>query len=386
MQKDGTGMKKNNKQTTKQLMKVQAAALAEREAGTLVIGIDLGDRTSTYCVRTRDQQVVAEGEVASKAEAMVDLFQPLRPQRLVMETGTHSRWVEHLLRLLGHEVIVGNARKLKLITQNDQKSDKVDPRLLSKLGCVSADWLYPVYVRSQEAHCDLMLVRSREALVAARTGLINHVRGVVKSFGCRVGSCGADRFEEVAAEQLPEALRPALAGILASLAEMNEQIHAYELQIKHVCQTKYEATKRLMEIRGVGPITTLAFVLTIGESERFARSRDVGAYLGLAPKRRQSGQRDPQMGITKAGDELVRKLLVNCAYTILSPRGEDSDLRRWGLRLVAAGQRAGQQGARKRAATAVARKLAVLLHRLWASGRRYEPLRNGPGAALPQSA
>src|SRR5262249_43574747 len=123
-------MKKNSKQATKQLRKALISALAEREAGTLVIGIDLGDRTSTYCVRTRDQQVVTEGVVETKAQAMVDLFQPLRPQRLVIETGTHSRWVAQLLQLMGHEVIVGNARKLKLITENDQKSDRVDPRLL----------------------------------------------------------------------------------------------------------------------------------------------------------------------------------------------------------------------------------------------------------------
>ena len=278
--------------------------------------------------------------------------------------------------MIGHEVIVANARKLKLITENNQKSDSVDPRLLSKLGCLNASWLHPVYQRKQESHNDLLLVRSREALVEARTALINHVRGCVKAFGCRIRQCDADRFVEVAQAEVPEALRSTLCGVLASLAEMNEQIYAYECQIEHLCQTKYRETSWLRQVSGVGAITALAFRLTIDDAERFQRSRDVGSYLGLVPASRQSGKRDPQLGITKAGDELVRKLLVNCAHHILGPRGQDSDLQRWGRNLLQAGQKAGKKGARQRAAAAVARKLAVVLHRLWVTKQEYDPLRN----------
>jgi transposase len=277
--------------------------------------------------------------------------------------------------LLGHEVVVGNARKLKLITENQQKSDKVDPRLLSKLGCVSLDWVHPVYQRNQEAHNDLVVVRSREALVQARTALINQVRGTVKSFGCRLRSCGAEQFVDVAREGIPAKLQSALRGVLAIVEELNEQIYAYDCEIEQLCEQKYGETERLMKVSGVGALTALTYRLTIDDAERFRHSRDVGAYLGLAPARRQSGKRDPQLGITKAGDELLRKLLVNCAHHMLGPGGRDSDLRQWGLRLVQAGQRAGKQGARKRAAAAVARKLAVLLHRLWVSGEDYDPLR-----------
>jgi transposase len=280
-----------------------------------------------------------------------------------------------LLELLGHEVIVGNARKLKLITENNQKSDKVDPRLLSKLACVSVDWLHPVYQRRQETHNDLLLVRSREALVEVRTALVNHARGIVKSFGCRLAKCDTAGFVEVAQAGIPDALRPALSGVLESLDEINEQIYAYDRQIEHLCQTKYQETRWLRQVSGVGPLTALTYLLTIEDAQRFERSRDVGAYLGLAPAKRQSGKRDPQLGITKAGDELVRKLLVNCAHHILGPRGQDSDLRQWGLALVQAGQKAGKKGARKRAAAAVARKLAVLMHRLWVSQQEYDPLR-----------
>lgn len=378
-------MKDSKKQTKRAVQaKVTAAQLSDlqqREANSLVIGMDLGDRTSLYCVRTLDQQQVAAGSIATTVPGMTAFFQGLKRQRVAIETGTHSRWVAQLLDLLGHEVIVGNARKLKLITQNDQKSDKVDAGLLSKLGCIGIEWLYPVYRRSESVQRDLTMVRAREALMEARTGLINHVRGQVKSFGCRISACTAERFVEVAQKELPEALHPALAGVLEILEELEDQLYRYDCQVKQACEEKYPQTKWLLQISGVGPLTALTYVLTIEDPERFARSRDVGAYLGLVAKRRQSGGRDPQLGITKAGDELLRKLLVNCAHHMLGHVGADSDLRRWGLNLVAKGQKAGQQGARKRAAAAVARKLAVVMHRLWADERKYEPLRGSQAMA-----
>ncbi len=382
--KDGTGMKKNNKKETlkskretKKVAELEAgeAPLVEREANTLVIGIDLGDRTSAYCVRTLGQHIVKEATVATTAPAILEAFQGLRRQRIAIETGTHSRWVAQLLELMGHEVIVANARKLKLISENNQKSDKVDARLLSKLGCMDVDWLHPVYQRSQAAHSDLLLVRARQALVDARTALINHVRGSVKSFGSRLVKCASERFVEVARGALPEALKPALSGVLATLEELNEQIYGYDCQIEHLCNTKYrEAAKCLLQVNGVGPVTTLTFVLTIENKDRFEHSRDVGPYLGLIPKKRQSGQRDPQLGISKEGDEMLRKLLVNCAHHILGANGQDSDLRRWGLELVRAVERKGKKGARK---------LAVLLHRLWVTGAEYEPLRNRGARQAP---
>jgi len=369
---------------TKKVAELETAGWSEREANTLVIGIDLGDRSSSYCVRTLGQQMVREATVATTATAILKEFQGLRRQRIVIETGTHSRWVAHLLEMMGHEVIVANARKLKLISENNQKSDKVDARLLSQLGCMNVEWLHPVYVRSQEAHCELLLARSREALVETRTGLINHVRGVVKSFGSRLAKCGSESFVEVARVGLPDGLKPALSGVLAALEEMDEQIYDYDCRIEHLCNTKYkEAAQCLLQVNGVGPVTTVTYLLTIENKDRFEQSRDVGPYLGLVPKSRQSGQRDPQLGITKAGDEMLRKLLVNCAHHMLGAKGQDSDLRRWGLELVRAVERKGKQGARKLAAAAVARKLAVLLHALWVSGAVYEPLRNRGAQQTP---
>ncbi len=378
MKKDS---KKTRKKKQKELTAALLASLQEREAGSLVIGIDLGDRTSHYCVRTLAQEVVMEGEVATKAEALVDLFQPLKRQRVAIETGTHSPWVGELLGLLGHEVIVGNSRKLKLITENDQKSDVVDSRLLSKLACVSVDWLHPVYQRSGETKAELTLVRAREMMIATRTALINHVRGTVKSFGCRLSHCDAGRFVEMAQVEIPNRLRGSLSGVLTVLAELQEQIYSYDCQVRHACETTHPETRWLLQVKGVGPVTALTYVLTIEDPQRFRYSREVGPYLGLVQKKRQSGSRDPQLGISKAGDEMLRKLLVNCAHTILTNAAADSDLRRWGLALLEAGQRAGQKGARSRAATAVARKLAVLLHRLWVDEATYVPLRKSAAAA-----
>lgn len=383
MKKDTKNETTKSKREMKKVEELQAG-LNERKASTLVAGIDLGDRSSAYCVRELGQQIIKEGTVGTTAPAILEAFQGLQHQRVVIETGTHSRWVAQLLGMMGHEVIVADARKLKLISENNQKSDKVDARLLSKLGCMDVEWLNPVYQRSQETHVDLMLVRSRQALVDTRTALINHVRGTVKSFGSRVAKCGAESFVELAVTGLPELLKPALSGVLATLAEINEQIYDYDCQVEHLCNTKYkEAAKCLLQVNGVGPVTTLTYVLTIEDKDRFEKSRDVGSYLGLVPKKRQSGARDPQLGISKAGDEMLRKLLVNCAHHILGFKGKDSDLRRWGLELVRAVERKGKQGARKLAAAAVARKLAVLLHRLWVTGAKYEPLRNRGAQQAP---
>lgn len=378
-------MKKDSKkQTAKNKREGQRAveqrsleALWERDTKSLVIGLDLGDLTSAYCIRTMGQEIVLEGVIATKAEAILAAFEGFKRQLVVIETGTHSRWIAQLLELLGQEVIVGNARKLKMISENNQKSDKVDARLLSELGCGNLKWLHGVYQREEGTQNDLLIARARQALVDTQTALINYVRGVVKSFGCRLPQCSSEVFAERAKAEVPEALKAALSGVLETLDQLGEQIYGYDCQIKHLCQTKYALeAKCLLQVNGVGPVTTLVFILTIEDKDRFEQSRDVGPYLGLVAKKRQSGQRDPRLGITKAGDEMLRKLLVNCAHHILGVNGEDSDLRRWGLNLVRAAERKGIGEARKLAAAAVARKLAVLLHRLWVTGAAYEPLRN----------
>jgi transposase len=205
--------------------------------------------------------------------------------------------------------------------------------------------------------------------VRARTLLINHARGAVKAFGERVPAATSRTFAHRAGAALSTPLRTALDGVLAVIAELTTQIAAADRALAALAQRQYPETATLRQIAGVGPLTALGFVLTLEDPTRFRQSRSVGAYLGLCPRRDQSGGRDPQLRITKAGDALLRRLLVSAAHYILGPLGPDTELRRWGLALAARGGK----NAKKRAVVAVARKLAVLLHRLWVTGATYQP-------------
>jgi transposase len=286
----------------------------------------------------------------------------------VIEVGSQSRWVSELLTELGHEVTIANPRRVALITQNDNKSDRTDAELLARLGRSDRSLLSPMTHRSSEAQADLAIAKSRDALISTRTQLINHIRAVVKTSGERLPTCASESFHRKTKELVPEALRLALHPLYEVLTQIAAQIAVHDKSIQELA-TKYPEVAALEQVYGVGILTAVAFILTLGDKERFRSSRMAGAYLGLRPKKRQSGDDDPQLRITKAGDPFLRRLLVNCANHILGPFGKESDLRTWGLRLV----ERGGKNARKRAKVAVARKLAVLLHRLWITGEVYEP-------------
>jgi len=207
--------------------------------------------------------------------------------------------------------------------------------------------------------------------VRARTQLVNHVRGTVKAFGARLPSCSTAAFHRRTAEAMPADLRPALEPILRLLGELTEEINRYDCRVSVTARTTYPDTTRLMQIPGIGPVTALTYRLTIDAPHRFTNSRAVGSYLGLRPRQRASGTQHRQLRITKAGDSDLRRLLVGSAQYILGPFGPDCDLRRWGTAIAARGGK----NAKKRAIVAVARKLAVLLHRLWVSGEIYRPQR-----------
>jgi transposase len=208
--------------------------------------------------------------------------------------------------------------------------------------------------------------------VGARTQLVNHIRGAVKSFGARLPKCPAVSFHKKAAAHIPEILWPALEPLLETIGSLTQRIREYDQQLETICQEHYPETDLLRQVEGVGALTALTFVLTLEDPSRFAKSRTVGAYLGLVPARDQSGDRDPQRRITKEGDEMLRRLLVGSAHYILGPFAKDSDLRRHGEKIATRGAK----NAKKRAAVAVARKLSVLLHRLWVTGELYDPLYN----------
>jgi transposase len=277
---------------------------------------------------------------------------------------------------------VANASKVRLIGNSRRKNDRLDARTLADLASVRPRLLSPVEHPSAEAQAHRGVLRSREALVRSRSSLILHARGLVKAFGGRLPSCSAESFVKKVQDSVPAELLPALAPILSVIGELTAKIRAYDQQIEELLRVHYPQAQRLrQQVRGVGPITALAYVLALGDPQRFAKSRTVGAYFGLVPAQRDSGSLHPQLRISKQGDPYVRKLLVQCAHYMLGPYGVDSDLRRLGERL---GQVGGKNG-KKRAVVAVARKLAVLLHRLLVSGQPYEPLRQA-GSAQRQAA
>jgi transposase len=336
-------------------------------------GLDLGDKYSYLClIDQQSGQVIEEGRLRTTPEAFLRRFASEQPLRIAIEAGTHSPWASRVLEGCGHEILVANARKLRLIYSNKRKTDEVDAENLARLARLDPMLLYPLKHRGEESQAHMAIVRSREALVSTRTQLVNHVRGAVKSFGARLPKCPARSFHKRASEHIPEALWPALRPILETIGSLTERIRDYERKLEAVSEEHYPETELLRQVEGIGPLTALTFVLTLEDPYRFEKSRSVGAYLGLVPASDRSGERDPQKRISKEGDEMLRKLLVSGAHYVLGPFGSDSDLRRHGEKIASRGGK----NSKKRAVVAVARKLAVLLHSLWVSGEVYEPLRN----------
>jgi transposase len=333
----------------------------------LTVGMDVGDRFSHLHFLDADGECAEEGRVRTTPDALRGRFEALAPARVVIEAGTHSAWVCRLLRSLGHEVIVANPRQLRLIYANDAKSDRTDAEYLARVGRLDPKLLRGIEHRGERAQADLAVIKSRDALVRARASLITHCRGMVKSLGARLPVCSAPAFHYKVRDQVPQALE-----------QITSYVRAYNRQLEAMAKDRYPETQRLRQVTGVGPVTSLAYTLIIEDPSRFKNSRSVGAYVGLRPRRHDSGDSEPQLRITKAGNALLRRLLVQAAAHILGPFGSDSDLRRFGERISARGGK----NARKRARVAVARKLAVLLHRLWVSEQTYQPLRNSNTEAV----
>ena len=352
------------------------------------IGLDVSDEYTHAAVVNEAGELVGEEQLRTREGELREWFSQVPASVVALETGTHSRWIEKAARSCGHRVLVANARQLRLIYAGTNKTDRLDARKLARLARVDPELLSPIQHRSDREHEALWMIGAREALVEVRTKLINTVRGAVKAMGARVPSCGSEAFPGRAHEVLPSGLRRALAPLLEQLDSLNEAIQEYERELEHTAQTEYPETELMTQVPGVGTIAALTFRLTIGDPRRFERSRDVGCYVGLRPKRDQSGEQDPALGISKAGNPRLRRTLVNCAHYMLGPFGPDTDLRRWGLGKAHPGaqESKGRSGNKKRAVVAVARKLAVLLHRLWTTGEVYEPLRNNQRQTAPVAA
>jgi transposase len=334
--------------------------------------MDIGDRYSKICVVDKEEGevvVIEEARIRTNQADVMRYFGTRQSMVVAMEVGTHSPWMSRMIRKLGHEVIVANARKLKFIFGNDQKDDDVDAEMIARVARMDRSLLHPLEHRAEVDAVAMALIRSRDAMVSTRTALVNHVRGMVKAFGERMRSCDTSRFHKLT-DEVPGVLKPALLPVMESIESLNERIRGLDREIERLSQERYPEAEALRQVPGVGPITALTFVLVIGDAERFSRNRSVGAYIGLVPKRDQSGDSDPQLSISKSGNPYLRRLLVGASHYIIGPFGPDSDLRRHGLKIA---ERGGKR-AKKRAAVAVARKLSVLLITLLKSGAEYESL------------
>lgn len=361
------------KRSTREEVETRRKSRPQGEQGW-TIGLDLGDRVSHICVLDADGAIVEEERVATTRSALERRLGVTRIGRcrIAMEVGTHSPWVSRLLMALGHEVLVANSRKLRFIYQNRGKTDRVDARSLARVARMDPELLSPLVHRQEEVAQDLAVLRTRDLLVRTRVKLIVHARGVVKATGHRLKACSTRTFTEEVRPVFPDELKETMAPVLSAIDALSEQIRQLNRQVLTLARKKYQETQLLRQVSGVGPVLSLAFILTLERPDRFEKSRMVGPYLGLVPRRRQSGDKDPQLRITKEGDTFLRRLLVQGSQYILGPFGPDSDLRRFGLALEARGG----PHAKKRAVVAVARKLAVLLHHLWRFADVYQPVRD----------
>lgn len=345
-------------------------------------GLDVSDSYTHYCVLDQAGDTVLEGKIRTERVALHRLLHQFSEMRLALEVGPHSRWMAAMLSEMGIEVLVANARKVRLIHGGTTKNDRVDAEKLARLCRFDPTLLYPIQHRSHEHQTDKEYLAARSALVRSRTMHTNHIRGVLKSNGLKLPKTGPEKLPERAKEfltsEMPYML-DALGPLLEVVTMINEKIRWYDREIERLGREKYSTEMwALRQVNGVGPVTSMTYILTISDPFRFKKSRQLGAYLGLRPAQDSSGNHNPELRITKAGNSNLRYLLVQCAHYILGPFGKDCDLRRWGLRKAEGGKRA-----RQRAIVAVARRLAVLLHRLWVTGEVYEPLRHSRTEEVP---
>jgi transposase len=270
---------------------------------------------------------------------------------------------------------------LRLIAESNRKNDKADARTLATVTQAAPGLLKQVHHRSERVQLDLATIKARDTAVQARSRMVAAIRGIVKSTGGRLTVCSTGAFAKKAFESCPATLRDALTPLMRIIEQLTAEIRQYDRVIERKMKSEYPEAAPILTIPGVGPLTALTFVLLLdNDPNRFSKSRDLGCYFGLQPKQQDSGKFVSQLGITKAGDQLMRKLAVQCSHFMLGRFGRDSALRRWGLALCLRGG----SNAKKRAVVAVARKLLILMHRLWKTQTAFVPF---PGMqTVPQAA
>lgn len=344
----------------------------------ITIGLDVGDRRTHFSAIDVDRRVLSSGSFPTTKDALLKQLAAFGGARVVLEAGSQSPWMSRVMRAKGFDVQVTDPRRVQLISKDPRKTDRRDAEMLAKMGAAMPDLLGNVHHRGELAQSHLSIIRARDLVVRMRTMAVQQVRSLCKAFGVRLPASTTSSFAKRAIGLIPVSLHPALLPILEVIDELTERERSFEKALAKMAKEHYPEVKHLQQVDGIGPLISVAFVLSIEDPKRFSSSRRVGSWLGLCPRSQASGDSNPQLRISKAGDKHLRRLLVQGAQQLLGRFGADCDLRRYGLRLATRGGKA----AKKRAVVAVARKLAVLLHRLWITGADYEPLRNANRLAV----
>lgn len=343
----------------------------QTEKQQTIIGVDLGDIKHAICVTDKDGIILKEYFITNTKQSFKKLTDTYPQSLVAIEVGTHSPWVSRYLTQLGAKVVVANARKLRAIYTNERKSDELDARMLAKIVRLDIDLLHPVTHQTEDQQRDSLLIKLRNSLTKQRVSNVLTVRFTLKSLGIRLKSVSTEAFANNARRQLQE--QPEILTLISApliiLDTLNEQIKSLDKQIEQLIALKYPAAQHLQKIPGIGPITSLAFVLHVSDPDRFENLRDVGAYLGLVPRRDQSGKMDKQLSISKTGNTYLRCLLVQAAQYILGHFGPECDLKTHGLKLAAKGGKA----AKRKAVIATARKLSVIMLAMWKNKSEYNP-------------
>ena len=335
----------------------------------ITIGMDLGNKRHTVCALDQAGKVMWRREVANTPEALKPFFEGNAGATVAMETGLCCRWISALAKTCGCNVLVGNARKLAAIWKNKQKNDENDALMIAELARASRRLFHPVELRDDERHEMVQLIELREVAVSQRTQAVNSVRGLCKAHGVFIPKCDASCFHKVAADAIPDGMAWKFKPMLRHLKEVAATIKRYDAMLEEYAQKHFkEEVELLRTVPGVGPITSCAFVALIADPGRFGSARDAGAYFGLTPGQDKSGDKDAPKHITKTGSALMRHLLVTAANHILRASSPDTALKRHGERICARGGKV----ARRKAKTAVARKLAVVMLAMLKSGKAYD--------------
>jgi transposase len=331
------------------------------------VGLDVSMEETSVCVLGQTGDLVFEGNVPSRPEAIAKVLRRRAPGacRIVFETGSLSNWLWHELKALGFPVICLDARHARAaLSMRMNKSDRNDARGLAEMARMG--WYREAKVKSLESRHVRATLAARAKLVDIRRDIENQMRGLLKSLGIVLGRAGSRTLASKIVVALRDApyLRPLIEPLLLVHSAMMTQILKYDDQIKRLARAD-QTVRRLMTVPGVGPVTALAFASTVDDPTRFKRSSDVGAYLGLTPRRHQSGEIDHNGRISKRGDRLTRYYLFEAANVLLKVVRRGSALKSWGTKLA---KRIGP----KKAKIAVARKMAVILHCIWTDGTQFE--------------